>query len=299
MKDKQKDYTSADIIQLLRKKYNVDAVSNGNHPTLLFEQVADATGFSAGRWIDAAVFEMWPSQGLTRSAFEIKISRADFLRELNNPLKFQWCWKYFHEFWYVAPKDVIKIEELPSGAGWLYPAGKHLVTARHASHNHNPSLDDKILASFMRSAVKQQDSAVKRARQEDLAADEGYSRAKLFESAVKRFLEQRNSPIPLGVPIEESIFKALEEATMDKKLKADLEFLKDVSEGFKQDMADLFNLFAVIASKSILAKDEMDKKLLQRWGKPVDKYGLKQLKNNDYAKRYIQIIETLMEWEKL
>jgi hypothetical protein len=118
-----KQYTSTELIALLRKKYNTDDIANGNHPTLLFEQVANATGFDAGRWIDAAVFEMWPSHGFTRRAFEVKISRSDFLRELNNPAKYQWCFKYFHEFWYVAPKDVIQVEELPSGAGWLYPAG--------------------------------------------------------------------------------------------------------------------------------------------------------------------------------
>lgn len=297
MNDKQ--YTSVELIQLLRKKYKTDTIANGNHPTVLLEQVANATGFDAGRWVDAAVFEMWPMHGLTRRAFEIKVSRGDFLRELKHPDKYQWCRQFFHEFWYVAPKDVIKIEELPEGVGWLYPAGSRLSTARQASHNRKPELNDTLLASFLRSAVKEIENAAKRDKQQLLNEDEGYKKAKLYEKATERFIQTRNHHW-LGLPEnEEVIVKALEEATLDNQLKEDREHLQNIADTFQRDLAQLFNLFAVIASKGILARDELGKLILERWGEqnPLDKQSLKKLKNDNYSQRYNQVIETLLHWE--
>jgi hypothetical protein len=296
MADKQ--YTSGELIQLLRGKYKVDQVANGNHPTVLLEQVANATGFSAGRWIDAAVFEMWPSSGLTRRAFEVKVSRSDFLRELGNPAKFQWCFKYFHEFWYVAPKDAIQKEELPQGAGWLYPAGTKLITGRAASYNRNPELDDTLLASFIRSADKEIQNATRRDRTQYLQNDEGYKRAKSYEVATSRFLEQRHPHGWYNPPEGESgIFKALEDATMDKQLKEDRDQLQAIADTFQSQLAELFNLFAVFATKGLLARDEMGKYILERWGNqdPIDKESLKKLRSNTYSTRLAQLIENIRE----
>ena len=293
-----KEYTSGELIQLLRGKYKVDMIANGNHPTVLLEQVANATGFSAGRWIDAAVFEMWPSTGLTRRAFEVKVSRMDFLRELGNPDKFQWCFKYFHEFWYVAPKDAIQKEERPQGAGWLYPAGNKLITGRAASYNRNPELDNKLLASFIRSADKEIQNSTRRDKTQYLQNDEGYKRAKSYEVATSRFLETRN---PRGYYIlpnnEEAIFKALEDATMDKQIKDDKEHLQAIADTFQSQLAELFNLFAVFATKGLLARDEMGKHIMERWGNqdPIDKESLKKLTSNTYSSRLAQLIENIRE----
>jgi len=290
----EKEYTSADLTQLLRSKYKVDTVSNGNAPAILLEQVANATGFSAGRWIDAAVFEMWPMHGLTRRAFEIKISRGDFLRELNNPQKYQWCRQYFHEFWYVAPKGVIKTEELPEGAGWLYPAGSRLLTARQASHRKDPELNNELLASFLRSAAKEIENAAKRDKSQILAQDERYQTALFYQHAVQQFVDKRRDYHTYFNPQSETeITKALEEATMDKELKEKKEHLEEVAGKLQRDIADLFNFFAAVATKGIQATD--------RWGPepPVDKESLKKLKRDDFAQRYIQIIDNIHEWERL
>ena len=283
----ERTYTSAELIQLLRKKYRVEDIANGNNPAILLEQVANATGFSAGRWIDAAVFEMWPSKGLTRRAYEVKISRNDFMRELSQPEKYKWCLQYFHEFWYVAPKGIIEIEELPQGAGWLYPAGDHLNTARAASYNRTPDLDDTILASFLRSAHKEIEITARREKTTFLQNDEGYLRAKRYEKATDRFLEQRHARNwYMQKDSEEAIFKALEEATMDKQLKEDKDHLQGIADTFQSQIAELFNLMAVIAAKGLIARDEMGKYLVERWGNPdaLDKDNVKSLKSAFHLK---------------
>jgi hypothetical protein len=294
-------YTSSDLIELLRSKYKVYTVANGNAPTILLEQVANATGFSAGRWIDAAVFEMWPSKGLTRRAFEVKISRNDFLRELKQPEKYQWCRQYFHEFWYVAPKDVIKVEELPEGAGWLYPAGSRLITARQASHSRKADLSDELLASFLRSAAKEIENSARRDKIQILSEDEGYKTAQLYQKAVLRFLEQRGNRSYIHPESEADVLKLLEDATMDKELKEKKEHLEEVSAKLQRDIADLFNFFAVVAGKGILATDEAGRYLVEKWGsqEPVGNEVLKRLKKDDYMKRYLQLIENIRAWEKL
>ncbi|MBU2177548.1 MAG: hypothetical protein KJ556_20850, partial [Gammaproteobacteria bacterium] len=134
------NYKAEDLVTLIRKKYKTDA--NGYNPCVVLEQVPDGTGMYQSRWIDVAVFQMWASKGLTRTAFEIKVSRSDFLSEIQSPQKHAWCRESFHYFFFVAPKDIIQVEELPDGVGWLYPRGSQLCTGRQARINDNPKLDD-------------------------------------------------------------------------------------------------------------------------------------------------------------
>jgi hypothetical protein len=282
-----KEYTAAELVQLLRNKYGTDDLANGNHPTVLLEQVANGTGFNAGRWIDAVVFEMWPSKGFIRRAFEVKVSRADFLRELSNPAKYQWCFKHFHQFWYVAPKGVILEGELPQGAGWLFPSsGGKLITCHAASHNPNPELNDELVASFVRSADKEKENFARSDKAKYLQNDPGYKRAKLFENAARRFLEHRNSQYFYAPETEDAIIKALEDATLDKEVKADRELLISVADNFQNQLAELFNTFAIIASKGVLARDEAGNQILERWGsqEPLDKDSIKKLKDRRETK---------------
>ena len=137
------DIKAEDLVKALRKRFEGPGY-------MVLEQVANSTGSSLNhRWIDAAVFSLWPSKNLTRAAFEIKVSRSDFIHELRNPQKHEWVMKYFHEFWFIAPKGVISIDELPGGAGLMQPRGDSLVIKKHCSRNYSPDLDPKILAAFM------------------------------------------------------------------------------------------------------------------------------------------------------
>lgn len=52
-------------------------------------------------------------------AFEIKVSRSDFLSELKKPDKKRLALHYSNEFYFVAPKGLIKPEELPNDCGLI------------------------------------------------------------------------------------------------------------------------------------------------------------------------------------
>lgn len=295
----KKTYRAEELVSLIRAKYPTS--KNGYNVNVVLEQVPNGTSRFQDRWIDVAVFKMWQSTGLTRSAFEIKVSRSDFLNELKQPEKHKWCLDCFHEFWFVAPKEIIQIEELPEGVGWFYPKGSKLVTARQAKYNSSPKLDDILLAAFMRAAYKEIELAGKRTEDEILKNNSEFQKAKLYRDAFDRYFESQNIyKIPLSV---EEILQLLIDSKMDKQLKEDVQRLNEVSGRFQEDIGKLSGLFFIIANKCLLARDELGKAIVERWG-GVDNYSLISLKET--AKKYktnytrdVDIIETILAWNKL
>ena len=291
-----------DLVALIRKRYPTE--TNGYNPCVVLEQVPDGTGSYQSRWIDVAVFQTWASKGLTRSAFEIKVSRSDFLAELQHPEKHAWCKECFHYFWFVAPKDVVQLEELPEGVGWMYPRGQKLYTARAARFNDKPKLDDHLLAGFMRAAHKEIMNSRQVNTAEVLTTSEAYKKASSYMEATRKFLESRGNLYFIPDSTED-IIKALEEATIEKQLRQDREHLLTVTGRFQRDIAGLLNLFIIIANKSLLARDELGKHIVSEYG-GHDQEGLdaikqraKERKSTDYDRRYAELIELILNWEKI
>lgn len=76
------------------------------------------------RRIDALIFET-----KTRTAVEIKISRADFFRD-TEAKRGAWL-RHTHRFAYLVPKGLVKTEEVPDGCGlWEYENGIITITKR-------------------------------------------------------------------------------------------------------------------------------------------------------------------------
>lgn len=65
------------------------------------------------------LFVISSSEGNVTTAFEIKASRQDFLKDVNNDLKQRGARLYSNYVYYVAPKGMIKTEEIPVWAGLL------------------------------------------------------------------------------------------------------------------------------------------------------------------------------------
>lgn len=70
-----------------------------------------------GTRLDAWAMNVWPSSHYRTIAYEIKVNRGDFLRELKNPAKRDYALTYADEFYFVAPRQLIKPAELPRGCG--------------------------------------------------------------------------------------------------------------------------------------------------------------------------------------
>ena len=69
--------------------------------------------------IDAWIINCYESKKFEKIAFEIKVSRSDFLHEIKNPQKRKQAMKVCNLFYFVAPKGLIKVDEVPDDCGLI------------------------------------------------------------------------------------------------------------------------------------------------------------------------------------
>ena len=68
---------------------------------------------------DVYAINYYRSKRYMTRCFEIKVSRSDFLSEMKKPLKRRAAVRLSNEMYFVAPKGLIKIEEIPVECGLL------------------------------------------------------------------------------------------------------------------------------------------------------------------------------------
>ena len=106
------------------KKALADKYSD-NRRWIYFDECPVGSGWRGTNYMDAFVICVWPSDQNKRIAFEIKISRADFLNEFKKPNKRRPALFFSNEFYFVTPKGLLKPEEIPSDCGLIeYENGK-------------------------------------------------------------------------------------------------------------------------------------------------------------------------------
>jgi hypothetical protein len=108
--------TAADIHAALKQRFHWPSTE-----WALIEELRTGSGYRSGseNYIDAFVVNCFPSTGLKRIAYEVKISRSDFTRELRQPLKRKVALLYSNQFFFAAPFGIIKPEDLPPEAGLI------------------------------------------------------------------------------------------------------------------------------------------------------------------------------------
>lgn len=79
-----------------------------------------ATGFDRCRSADAVAIGLYKSRGQEITGFEVKVSRADWLKELRTPDKADGIGQYCDE-WFIAVHDeqIVKLSELPKPWGLI------------------------------------------------------------------------------------------------------------------------------------------------------------------------------------
>lgn len=116
--EEEPKFNTAQLMDLLRTKYPRDRYA-------LFFNVPDAVSLDARRRIDAVAVGIWKSVGREVDAFEIKVSRSDWLRELKQVDKADPFISICDRFWLVtADSKIAKLDEIPAAWGWM-SATKH------------------------------------------------------------------------------------------------------------------------------------------------------------------------------
>jgi len=121
-----------------------------------FTELRLGTGYSNEQRADGFLMELWPSKGFVRTAFEYKVSRQDFLKEIKNPQKRQSIKSYSDHFVIITANDIVKDKsEIPSDCGWFVFDGKELKTmVRPPKLPPTPFADWPFICSLVRSAFK-------------------------------------------------------------------------------------------------------------------------------------------------
>lgn len=245
-----KKYKAEELIKSLKVKYKQSQRYS------VFEQVANGTGLGTNSWIDAVVVSLWPSDGNWRAAYEVKVSRGDFLKELSNPQKNQWAKDSFNEFWYIAPSGVIKdVNELPENCGWLKPHGDKLSVVRAASRR-NVEMNESLFLSLARSSSRNVEEHVKERMASFKEQDSEYIKAKKIEDAVVSFLAKRSQRVGYD-PSKDEIIRMLEGSTRNEELNKDIYNVQSVASNFQLNISRLVDDVVKIAYLGLNEIDEL------------------------------------------
>jgi len=126
----KKKWTEEEIFVMLKNTYPAGAYS-------VLQHVPTTTGIPEGkeRYSDCLIFSHWPSRGVYITGVEIKCSKADLLRELNDPTKSEAFARYC-KFWYIAaPKGIVDVNELPDNWGLMETARSKMKVVKKAKEN--------------------------------------------------------------------------------------------------------------------------------------------------------------------
>jgi hypothetical protein len=121
---------SESVFELLRKRYPPPAWA-------FLEDVRNQTGYGRQvRTCDALAMSLYPSRGLHLHGFEVKVSRADWFKELQAPEKAEEIARFCH-FWWLVVDDgaIVQNGELPATWGLLARHGKVLKLEKEPMFN--------------------------------------------------------------------------------------------------------------------------------------------------------------------
>lgn len=124
---KPKPPTSQVIIHMLREKHSP------KEGWATFQELPTTTGFAGQpRYIDFFAFNVWPSSNYRTVAYEVKVSRSDFLNEIKDPLKRKPSEEFASECYFVVPTGLVKPDEVPEGWGLMTAGDGGLRTVKIA-----------------------------------------------------------------------------------------------------------------------------------------------------------------------
>jgi hypothetical protein len=121
-----------------------------------FSHVRNSTGYApVVRTADALAMSLYPSRGLTLHGFEVKVSRADFLRELDDPDKCDEMARFCDHWWLaVSDRDFVRSGELPAAWGLLAMKGARLEVLKDAPVQTTQPLSRAFIAALLRKAAE-------------------------------------------------------------------------------------------------------------------------------------------------
>lgn len=110
--------TKRDPSFLWREDLVADAIEASRHASseqwVFLRQVPNGPLATKTRTADAMAMGCWGSTGIEMHGYEIKISRSDWLSEIQDIKKAEQNSKFCHYWWVATPEGIAKVEECPA-----------------------------------------------------------------------------------------------------------------------------------------------------------------------------------------
>lgn len=150
--------TTMDVMKVLRMRHNASRRGKRTpREWAYFEELRAGTGyasrkrdFNPERYFDAWAINLYPSKGHRTIAYEVKVSRADFLREIKDPSKRREALMFSNEFYFVAPKGLLDPKEIPEECGLIEVTHAGSRIKKHAAFRPDVEPTWNFLASIAR-----------------------------------------------------------------------------------------------------------------------------------------------------
>ncbi len=162
---------AADLVTRLRVRYEYPEWLVADEVSLDYQ----GKSFRA----DAMAVNLWVSRGLHLHGFEVKVSRSDWLKELQQVGKCEAARRFCDRWWLLSPPDIARKEELPEGWGWLQTSGTGLRIAKQAAQNESPDkMTTELVVRLLRAACEKSPAALVAIARAQESADNAYKRAR-------------------------------------------------------------------------------------------------------------------------
>ncbi len=166
------------------------------HPSsqwVFLRHVPNGTASYKTRTADALAMGCWRSSGIELHGYEVKVSRSDWLREIQDVQKARALAKHCHYWWVVAPQGVVKEEEMPANWG-LKVIGirgdKPSIRIRKAvTRNDAATIDYTFFAAMLRKAKDDNLNDAELRRKLQKCRDEAYESGRETERTIAKGME--------------------------------------------------------------------------------------------------------------
>jgi len=263
MKDDKTDKITSDhVYKAIKDKFS----DPQRYATM--SEVNCGTGYAGKSWIDALVISLWPSDGLHRMAFEIKVSRADFLSEMKKHAKNEFFREHCHEFWYATAKGVVKSDdEIPEGCGWMCMRGKNqLVIQKQAQRKADVLNDDLFIASIARSCFNAQGNQ-REILENEIMNSPNFKSKKAVCEAVRSFIKSRGGGYWNSFDKnKEEVIESLNLATVDKEHRVNAEQIEQNLNNIRTIFSKFLTDILPMAAHTLIDVDDMGSFLVNAYG---------------------------------
>lgn len=153
-----------------KKRIAVEKMTEGDvldaleaaHPTpeqwVFLRHVTNATSFSKTRTADAMAMSCWESNGIHLHGYEVKVSRSDWLKEIQQTNKAAEFTGKCHYWWIAAPDGVADLSEMPENWGLKIvtktESGWSVRVKKAATFNSHATMTYQFFAAALRNCYR-------------------------------------------------------------------------------------------------------------------------------------------------